>query len=166
MSFIVNASKNSGAGLAGFYSMFVCRIGQFAMGLTCCGIYAHYVDLAKNNNDPVDSHLVYGVVVGSMSAFGAFIYIATPQIFRQYILFALDVLLSFLYLVLFGIFGKELISFPNPEGDKDVSTLKSSVWVDLCNMILWAITASYGALIFFRERRKRRHQPGDDKVEG
>jgi hypothetical protein len=41
------------------------------------------------------------------------------------------------------------------EGDAGVQRMKNAVWVDLANMLLWLITAAYGAVLFFRNRRGR-----------
>lgn len=34
--------------------------------------------------------------------------------------------------------------------------MKHAMWVDLVNMLLWAITASYGTYRFFKARQEKR----------
>jgi hypothetical protein len=43
----------------------------------------------------------------------------------------------------------------NPEGDAGIQRMKNAVWVDLANAILWLLSAVYGLLQFFRNRKKR-----------
>ena len=43
----------------------------------------------------------------------------------------------------------------NPNGDHNVSRLKNAVWIDLINMLLWFVTAIFGAVLFWRNRTAR-----------
>jgi len=55
---------------------------------------------------------------------------------------------SFLWVVVFGIFGNLYIKdSPGRE--------RSAVWVDLANMLLWFISALFGVFMFFKFRRDR-----------
>ena len=63
-------------------------------------------------------------------------------------------MVSILWAAVFGIFGKMYIH-EDPEGDAGVRRLKNSVWVDLTNMLLWLISALFGAFMFFRNRNNR-----------
>ena len=38
--------------------------------------------------------------------------------------------------------------------------MKNAVWIDLINMILWLVTALYGAVMFFALRNKRSMHTG------
>jgi len=35
--------------------------------------------------------------------------------------------------------------------------MKNAVWVDLANMLLWLVTAVYGGIMFFMQRRRSLH---------
>ena len=61
---------------------------------------------------------------------------------------------SFFWLVVFGIFGKMYIR-EDPEGDAGIQRMKNAVWVDLVNMLLWLVSAVYGAVLFFKNKPTR-----------
>jgi len=62
---------------------------------------------------------------------------------------------SIFWLTVFGIFGKMYISFePTPEQQGQIR-MKRAVWVDLANMLLWCITASYATVLFLQRRKAR-----------
>jgi len=54
--------------------------------------------------------------------------------------FPWDVILFILWVAVFGIFGK-LFIHEDAEGNKDIERMKSAVWIDLINMLLWFISA-------------------------
>lgn len=59
---------------------------------------------------------------------------------------------SILWTALFGIFGKIYIpDHPTPEQGGQ-RRMKSAVWVDLINMLLWLVTCIYGIVIWMRRR--------------
>lgn len=58
---------------------------------------------------------------------------------------------SILWVALFGIFGKLYIK-KNAHHDSSVQNMKNAVWVDLINMLLWLLSAAYGAVLFFKHR--------------
>lgn len=57
-----------------------------------------------------------------------------------------------LWIALFGLFGKMFIN-EDPEGNAGTVRMKNAVWVDLANVLLWLISALYGAVLFVRHRR-------------
>lgn len=66
-------------------------------------------------------------------------------------LFALDLVIWLLWLVLFGIFGKLFIS-RNCMGNGACKRMKVAVWFDLAGMLLWLGSGLLGAINFRRER--------------
>lgn len=58
---------------------------------------------------------------------------------------------SILWVAVFGLFGKLYIK-QNAHHDSSVQNMKNAVWVDLTNMLLWLLSAAYGAVLFFRHR--------------
>lgn len=58
---------------------------------------------------------------------------------------------SILWVAVFGVFGR-LYIHADPKGASGVQRMKNAVWIDLVNMLLWFISAIYGAVLFFRLR--------------
>jgi len=130
------------------------RILQFVLALTVAGLYGVDLQNAQKAHVYADSKWVYAEVVAGISAVMAAVYmIPTPKI-KPWFLFPVDALIFILYMALFGTFGKMYIN-ENPEGDKGITRMKHAVWVDLVNMLLWFMTAVYGAVIFVIHRRNR-----------
>jgi H+/Cl- antiporter ClcA len=77
--------------------------------------------------------------VGSLSAPTALAYLV-PFIHRIPFIFVWDTILFILWIALFGIFGKMYIH-ENPEGNGGIKRMKSAVWMDLVNALLWLISA-------------------------
>jgi len=71
---------------------------------------------------------------------------------------------SILWTALFGTFGSIYIkSHPTPKQTGQIR-MKHAVWVDLANMILWLITATYATIIWVRHRQGRTLHTGRAKV--
>ena len=70
---------------------------------------------------------------------------------------------SILWTAVFGIFGK-LYIHANAQGDKGIERMKSAVWVDLVNMLLWLVTAVMAVVVFFMGRGGRTLFTGRGKV--
>jgi hypothetical protein len=66
-------------------------------------------------------------------------------------------------MALFGVFGKMYIS-EDAEGNSGITRMKHAVWVDLVNMLLWFMTAVYGAVVFVMYRRGRNLPTGRVQV--
>jgi len=63
---------------------------------------------------------------------------------------------SILWTALFGLFGSIFIkAHPTPK-QAGQQRMKHAVWVDLVNMLLWLISATYATVIFVRARGGRR----------
>ena len=58
---------------------------------------------------------------------------------------------SILWTAVFGIFGNMYIH-ENAEGDGGIKRMKSAVWIDLINMLLWLITSVMAVVVFFTMR--------------
>ena len=64
---------------------------------------------------------------------------------------------SILWTALFGLFGKIYIpAHPTPE-QHGQNRMKSAVWVDLVNMLLWFITAVWLTVRYFTRNRRTLH---------
>jgi hypothetical protein len=61
---------------------------------------------------------------------------------------------SILWITVFGIFGKMYILYKPSPTEYGQIRMKHAVWVDIANVALWFITASYSTLFFFKGRGK------------
>jgi hypothetical protein len=130
------------------------RLFQFVMGITVIGLYAQDLYKAKKVGAPADGRWVFATFTGSLSAFSAIV-LSLPLI-KSWSVFALDALLFFFWMVNFGIFGKMYLKMDNDGGkDKGIVRMQRAAWIDMVNMLLWFISAVYGAVIFFKWRKGR-----------
>lgn len=150
------------ATLALDYILFaIVRVFQFALGLAVCGLYGTDLNAARLAGKYQDGKWVYAVVVGAFSAVMALIYMV-PLVMRIPFMFVADLLLFFLWVVVFGIFGNMYIK-ENAEGDAGVQRMKNAVWVDLTNMLLWFFTALAMAVVWWKYRNSRTQFTGRAK---
>lgn len=132
----------------------VVRFIQFALALTVCGLYGVDLGSARKAGVRSDGRWVYAVVLGVLSAVTALVYMI-PMVARKVpLLFAWDAILFFLWIVLFGIFGKLFIN-ERAEGDGGIQRMKNAVWVVLVNMLLWLLTAVAMATTWWQGRHSR-----------
>ncbi|KAI9757446.1 MAG: hypothetical protein M4579_003462 [Chaenotheca gracillima] len=125
---------------------------QFIAALVVVGMYGVDLNNARQHNLAGDPKWVFAETVGGLSALTVFIYMF-PCI-RSYYAWAWDVVLSILWIVVFGIFGRLFLS-EDPEGNAGIERMKRAAWFDLVNMFLWFISATYGTFMFFRQRRAK-----------
>jgi hypothetical protein len=126
------------------------RVCQFFMGIAVIALYAQDLDRARRAGKYTDSKWVWAVVCGTLSALTSALFV-TPWL-KAWFFFAADAFIFICYLVAFGIFGKMYIP-ENPEGNSGITRMKNGVWVLLTNMLLWLITAVYGAVVFWKSRK-------------
>ncbi|KAL9116991.1 MAG: hypothetical protein Q9187_006478 [Circinaria calcarea] len=151
MAFKETAS-NSAGGFIPFIINTILRFFQFGLAITVIGLYGTDLDNARKRGVSADGKWVYAVVVGVLAALTALVYMV--PLIKSYMAFGWDTVLFILWAAVFGIFGRMYIN-EDSEGDAGVQRMKNSVWVDLTNMLLWLISALYGAFMFFRNRRNR-----------
>jgi len=128
------------------------RIFQFVMGLVVIGMYAQDLDKARKAGVYMDSKWVWAVVCGSLGSITALVFML--PLVKAWFFFYVDAFIFLCYLVAFGIFGKMYIP-ENPEGNAGIQRMKNGVWVLLTNMLLWLMTAGYGAVVFWKTRKAR-----------
>lgn len=129
----------------------VVRFFQFVMGLTVAGLYGVDLSNARKKHVYADPKWVYAEVTAGLGALTALIYLMAPFMFKASLavrprlnlpLFLWECILCILWLTLFGIFGKMYIG-EDPEGDAGIVRMKHAVWVDMTNLALWTITATW-----------------------
>ncbi|KAI1755819.1 hypothetical protein F4782DRAFT_487176 [Xylaria castorea] len=131
------------------------HFAQFILAIVVIGLYGTDLDRARKAHVYADGKWVYAIVVASLSAVTAILYL-----FPFFLRFAVVPIWSFvlftLWIVLFGIFGS-LYIHENPEGNGDIQRMKNAVWVDLTNALLWFIgTVSGGAYWWLHRERNSR----------
>lgn len=129
----------------------VLRFFQFIMGIVVIGLYAQDLAKAAKAGKYADAKWVYAVFCGSISSIIAIVWML-PKI-RSWFFFYIDAVVWFLWLVLFGIFGKMYIN-EDPEGNSGIIRMKRAAWIDMVNMLLWFITAAWGGWEFWRYRKQ------------
>jgi hypothetical protein len=149
-------------GFFAFVLFLLTRFFQFILAIAVIGLYAQ--DLARAHKAGVytDKNWVYAVVVSSLSTFVALLYFipaVTRTFFHTFLLWPADAALCILWIALFGDFGAKYIhTDPQNVGHGDgpgIQRMKNAVWVDLTCMLLWFITAVWGASAWCLTRRRR-----------
>jgi hypothetical protein len=128
------------------------RIFQFVMGLVVIGLYAQDLDKARKAGKYVDSKWVYAVFTGAFSSVWALV--CMVPIFKSWMFFFVDALIWFFWVVAFGIFGKMYVK-EDPKGNAGIVRMKRAAWIDMTNMLLWLLSAIYGAYVFWKWRKER-----------
>ena len=142
---------------------FVCRGLQFILALVACGFYGNRVDADRKADDGFSPEWIFAIFVAGISAVSAFLLVvvvplgALPfigsrfKIARTHRAFAWDLTMFVMWLVVFGIFAGIFLKRDSDEPYKGSSTgaMKTAVWVDLVNAILWLISGTYGAIKTF-----------------
>lgn len=154
--------NSSSGGVVGALVRLVLRFLQFILAITVAGLYGTDLHRADKMDAYTDGKWVYAEVVAAMSVVTVLIY-GIPFI-KSYWAFGWDWLLFILWTALFGIFGNIFISAkPTPRQD-GIIRMKNAVWVDLVNMLLWLVTATYSTIIWWKNRSGRTLHTGRGKV--
>ncbi|KAF0329637.1 hypothetical protein GQ607_003205 [Colletotrichum asianum] len=141
----------------------VCRGLQFLFALIACGFYGNRVqadDKADNGSSP---EWILAITVAGTAAVSSVLFVlATPlsaipfigsrvKLFKTYRAFAWDLFLFIMWIVVFGIFAGIFLKRSSEDKYKGASTtaMKTAVWVDLVNAILWLISGVYGCIKTF-----------------
>jgi len=148
-----------GSGAGATAVRLVLRFFQFVLGIAVIGLYAQDLDRARKAGSYADSKWVFATVTGTLSAIWALLMLVPRA--AAFPLFFGDALIWLFWLVVFGIFGKMYIKEdPENVGHGDgpgIQRMKNAVWVDLINMLLWLVTAAWGAVLFLFLRRRSLH---------
>jgi hypothetical protein len=156
----------------------ILAIAQFAFGLAVIGLYSQDITAARNKGDSAPSRWVYAVVVGFLSTSSAFVYLvlgwwwqkrskpalaARENLFLP--LFAWETVLVILWLVVFGIFGEMYIGVyhvgGNEGGEAKVTRMRRAVWVVLTCLVMWAGSAGWKGLRWWKAKGRKEAGEGD-----
>ncbi|PLB37941.1 MARVEL domain-containing protein [Aspergillus candidus] len=137
---------------------------QFALALTVIGLYSQDIN-SKDEDAP--AKWVYAVITAFLAACTALTYLilvfamkARPLPMRQGAhlpLFAWEVVLCILWLVVFGVFGEMFIGVryggdEDSERAKKLERMRRAVWVDLVNFGFWVVSAAWRGVRWWRGR--------------
>ncbi len=132
----------------------VARGLQFLFALIIAAVYGHRIDADRRAGTRQSPEWVFGVAVAGLSCITAvtFALIAPLSLvsakFRTYRLYAWDLSLFLLWIVVFGIFAGIFLKRPDDDDYKGASTapMKAMVWLDLVNALFWLFTGAYGGI--------------------
>lgn len=151
----------------------ILRFFQFVMGLTVVGLYGVDIHHAHEKNVSADAKWVYAEVTAGMAVVTATIILLTPFFMKkrsitsvhalQLPAFVWESVLCVLWLTLFGIFAKMYIG-EHPEGDSGITRMKHAVWVDLTNLTLWTISATWCGLRWWKGKASAPEPFESDKM--
>jgi hypothetical protein len=141
----------------------VCRGLQFVFALIACGFYGHRVSKADDSDYGFSPEWYFALTIAGLSAATSMIFVAvTPlgaipffgsklKLFKTYRAFAWDLILFITWLVVFGIFAGIFLGRSSDDKYKGASTgaMKTAVWIDLVNSILWLTSGVYGCIKTF-----------------
>ena len=140
---------------------FICRGLQFLFAIIVCGFYGNRVDSERRDDDSGFSvEWMFALLVAGFSAVTAIFFVvvvplsALPfigsrlKITKTYKAFVWDAILFVAWIVVFGLFAVIFLGRDSDDKFKGASTgaMKTAVWVDLVNAILWLSSAVYGAV--------------------
>ncbi|KAF7555647.1 hypothetical protein G7Z17_g2013 [Cylindrodendrum hubeiense] len=141
----------------------VCRGLQFLFAIIACGFYGNRVDADRKAHDGFSPEWIFAITVAGSSAITAILFIAaTPlgaipyvgskiKLFKTYRAFAWDLILFTTWIIAFGIFAGIFLKRDSDHPYKGSSTgmMKTAVWVDFVNVLLWLTSGVYGAIKTF-----------------
>ncbi|KAJ5134165.1 hypothetical protein N7526_005530 [Penicillium atrosanguineum] len=158
------------------------RFFQFVFGLAVIGLYGQDVHHDHKAKDTWNAKWVFALIVGFLATSTAVIHLIVPFLTRkvnyrpgaklQLPRFAWEFVLCVLWLTLFGIFGKLYIGVYPSDSNSDsskrdatsttselgdaskINRMRHAVWVDLVNLVFWAVTASWALLQWLKARRE------------
>ncbi|KAL3304712.1 uracil phosphoribosyltransferase [Colletotrichum asianum] len=141
----------------------VCRGLQFLFALIACGFYGNRVQADDKADNGFSPEWILAITVAGAAAVSSVLFVlATPlsaipfigsrvKLFKTYRAFAWDLFLFIMWIVVFGIFAGIFLKRSSEDKYKGASTtaMKTAVWVDLVNAILWLISGVYGCIKTF-----------------
>jgi hypothetical protein len=156
----------------------ILAMAQFAFGLAVIGLYSQDITAARNKGDSAPSRWVYAVVVGFLSTSSALVYLvlgwwwqkrSKPALaVRENLflpLFAWETVLVILWLVVFGVFGEMYIGVyhvgGNDGGEAKVTRMRRAVWVVLTCLVMWAGSAGWKGLRWWKAKGRKESGEGD-----
>lgn len=149
------------SGVRGRISL-VLRPVQFLFAMIVAVLYGIDLAHATNTNNTAPAEWVYAELVVTLSAITCVVYFFIPVIHAAWSTW--DGILFVFWLAQTGVFGNIYISGTLDENYKHASSsiprMRSAVWIDLINMLLWLFTFILGISCCCRTRKSARQ--GDE----
>ncbi|KAI1423885.1 hypothetical protein F5Y12DRAFT_715870 [Xylaria sp. FL1777] len=150
-------------GMATSYVLFaILHFFQFVLAIAVIGLYGTDLDRAHKKGAYTDGKWVYAIVVASLSAVTAVLYLI-PFFLRFAAVPVWSFIIFVLWIALFGLFGS-LYIHEDPEGNGDIQRMKNAVWVDLVNALLWLIGTATAAIYWWSHRERNTRFTGRAKL--
>ncbi|KAL4877499.1 hypothetical protein BJY04DRAFT_222057 [Aspergillus karnatakaensis] len=160
----------------------ILAVCQFAFGLAVIGLYSQDISAARDRGDSAPSQWVYAVVTAFLSTVTATLYLvlgwwwtkrgkagfaARPAFHLP--LFGWEGVLVILWLVVFGIFGEMYIGVYHvggkEGGESNVTRMRRAVWVDLVCLVMWAGSAGWRGVRWWKARGQEFRAEGVEEGE-
>ncbi|TGJ83351.1 hypothetical protein E0Z10_g5409 [Xylaria hypoxylon] len=140
----------------------ILHLAQFVLAIAVIGLYGTDLDRAHRKGAYSDGKWVYAIVVASLSAVTAILYLI-PFFLRFAAVPIWSFILFVLWIALFGFFGS-LYIHEDPEGNSDIQRMKNAVWVDLANALLWLIGTGAAGTYWWLHRERNSRFTGRAKL--
>lgn len=141
----------------------VCRCLQFLFAIIACGFYGNRIQADREDHEGFSPEWVLAIIIAGTSAITAILFVAaTPlgaipffgsrfKLFKTYRAFPWDLGLFIAWIVVFGIFAGIFLHRDADDKYKGSNTgaMKTAVWVDFVNSLLWLTSGVYGAIKSF-----------------
>ena len=135
---------------------------QLLFAIIACAFYGNRVDADRKGNDGFSAEWLSAIIIAGLSAVTSIVSVAVASIstipcissvgrkktpFEVHWAYVFDLILCVAWLVMFAIFAGLFLKRESDDKYKGSSTgaMKTAVWVDLVNAILWLGTGIYGA---------------------
>ncbi|KAJ5146118.1 uncharacterized protein N7515_000682 [Penicillium bovifimosum] len=154
-----------------FMALSALRFLQFVFGLTVIGLYGRDVHHDHAHADTWHAKWVYALIVAFLATVTAAVHLIVPFVMRKakanaatgpgLLLpqFVWETVVTVLWLVLFGIFGKMYIGVHGGKGSEGlgdgekITRMRHAVWVDVINLAFWVVSGAWVLVRWLKSRR-------------
>ncbi|KAF8460293.1 hypothetical protein BDZ91DRAFT_766412 [Kalaharituber pfeilii] len=143
-------NRSHRAGLPSLIGQTLWRTLQCTCAIATIVIWGGDVHTAQKAGHGIHSDWIFSLVISCMSLVVALIWLV-PFI-KPHRLFFVDVFFALMWLIAFGIWASNYVP-RNCHNNYDCQQLKYSVWFSLAALLLWLLSAVYGAWHFHKERK-------------
>jgi hypothetical protein len=132
-----------------FWARLIARGIQFVFAIIVCAIYGRRVDVDRRAGASQSTEWVYALLVGGLSCITCIIFMLPIPLIKSHRLFACDLFIFILWIACFGTFARLYLNLPDGApafNGTNNTVMKTAVWVDLVNAVLWMLTGMYGVI--------------------
>jgi hypothetical protein len=155
-----------------FMALSALRFLQFVFGLTVIGLYGRDVRHDHAHAGTWHAKWVYALITAFLATVTAMVHLIVPFVMRKVKAagagagpgmllpqFAWESVVTVLWLVLFGIFGKMYIGVRDEKGVEGlgdgakITRMRHAVWIDVINLGFWVVSSSWVLVRWLKSRR-------------